>query len=112
LQNVHSEEYFHKLDYSLDLRHHLAESYARQWKDEYADRREAARHTRQGILANPNDFSALSVSPEERRRIYERRFARNQEHTLANPAFGGSSRVSNPAVTAKHPFKLLKCKSL
>src|SRR6185369_517184 len=30
LQNVHSEEYFHKLDYSLDLRHHLVESYARQ----------------------------------------------------------------------------------
>ena len=31
--------------------------------------------TRNGILAYPNDFSALSVSPEERQRIYEERWA-------------------------------------
>jgi len=53
----------------------MAETYARQWKDKYADRREEARNTRNGILANPNDFSALSVSPEERNRIYEERWA-------------------------------------
>ena len=53
----------------------LADSYARQWKDKYANLREEARNTRNGIIAYPNDFSALSVSPEERRRIYEERWA-------------------------------------
>jgi cyclohexanone monooxygenase len=53
----------------------MAESYARQWKDKYADLRHEARNTRNGIIAYPNDFSALSVSPEERRRIYEERWA-------------------------------------
>jgi cyclohexanone monooxygenase len=53
----------------------LAESYERQWKDKYARLRAEARNTRNGILANPNDFSALSVSPEERQRIYEERWA-------------------------------------
>jgi cyclohexanone monooxygenase len=53
----------------------MAESYAKQWKDKYANLRAEARNTRNGILAYPNDFSALSVSPEERRRIYEERWA-------------------------------------
>jgi cyclohexanone monooxygenase len=53
----------------------MAESYAQRWKDKYAQLRGEARSTRNGILANPNDFSALSVSPEERRRIYEERWA-------------------------------------
>ena len=52
----------------------LAESYERQWKDKYADLREEARNTRNGILAYPNDFSALSVSSEERQRIYDERW--------------------------------------
>jgi cyclohexanone monooxygenase len=53
----------------------MTESYARQWKNEYAALRAEARDTRNGIIAYPNDFSALSVSPEERRRIYEERWA-------------------------------------
>jgi cyclohexanone monooxygenase len=53
----------------------LADSYEQDWKDHYASRRTEARGTRNGILAYPNDFSALSVSPEERRRIYEERWA-------------------------------------
>jgi cation diffusion facilitator CzcD-associated flavoprotein CzcO len=53
----------------------LGESYERRWKDQYAELRTQARDTRNGILANPNDFSALSVSTEERRRIYEERWA-------------------------------------
>jgi len=53
----------------------MADSYALQWKEKYAQRREEARNTRNGILANPNDFSALAVSDEERRRIYEERWA-------------------------------------
>jgi cyclohexanone monooxygenase len=53
----------------------MAEAYEHQWKADYAHRRADARETRNGILANPNDFSALSVSPEERQRIYEERWA-------------------------------------
>jgi len=52
----------------------LAESYEQEWKDHYARRRDEARNTRNGILACPNDFSALSISPEERQRIYEERW--------------------------------------
>jgi cation diffusion facilitator CzcD-associated flavoprotein CzcO len=53
----------------------MAKSYERQWKEKYAQLRDEARDTRNGILAYPNDFSALSVSAEERRRIYEARWA-------------------------------------
>jgi cyclohexanone monooxygenase len=53
----------------------LAEGYERKWKDKYPSLRAEARETRNGILAYPNDFSALSVSPEERARIYEERWA-------------------------------------
>ncbi len=53
----------------------LPDSYERQWKDKYAQLRAEARDTRNGIIAYPNDFSALSVSPEERHRIYEERWA-------------------------------------
>jgi cyclohexanone monooxygenase len=52
----------------------MTEPYERQWKDEYAARRAKARDTRNGIIAYPNDFSALSVSPEERLRILEARW--------------------------------------
>ena len=63
-------------NYSIPSRNvPMTEDYARTWKDEYASLRDQARGTRNGILANPNDFSALSVSPEERRRIYEDRWA-------------------------------------
>jgi cation diffusion facilitator CzcD-associated flavoprotein CzcO len=53
----------------------MTEQYARSWKDDYARRRDEARATRNGIIAYPNDFSALAVSPEERRGIYEERWA-------------------------------------
>jgi cyclohexanone monooxygenase len=53
----------------------MVDAYEHQWKADYAHRRADARETRNGILANPNDFSALSVSPEERQRIYEERWA-------------------------------------
>src|ERR1700722_8383715 len=53
----------------------MAEPYEQSWKNDYAHLRDEARGTRNGIIAYPNDFSALSVSPEERRRIYEERWA-------------------------------------
>jgi cyclohexanone monooxygenase len=53
----------------------MTEEYADTWKRDYARLRDEARATRNGILAYPNDFSALAVSPEDRRRIYEERWA-------------------------------------
>ena len=53
----------------------MTDAYERTWKDKYAELRDQARGTRNGILANPNDFSALSLSPEERLRVYEQRWA-------------------------------------
>jgi cation diffusion facilitator CzcD-associated flavoprotein CzcO len=63
-------------NYSIPSRNGpMSEQYEHSWKDDYAKLRQDARVTRNGILANPNDFSALSVSPDERRRIYEQRWA-------------------------------------
>jgi cyclohexanone monooxygenase len=53
----------------------MTEPYEQSWKNDYGHLRDEARATRNGIIAYPNDFSALSVSPEERRRIYEERWA-------------------------------------
>ena len=62
-------------NYSIPSRNvPMTADYANEWKRDYATLRDKARGTRNGILANPNDFSALSVSPEERTRIYEQRW--------------------------------------
>jgi cyclohexanone monooxygenase len=61
----------------------MTEAYAEEWKSDYPARREQARHARTGILNNPNDVSALDVSDEERRRIYEQRWADGGTHFLA-----------------------------
>ena len=63
-------------NYSIPSRNvPMTEEYEQKWKRDYARLRDQARGTRNGILANPNDFSALSVSDEDRRRIYEERWA-------------------------------------
>ncbi|MBN8874804.1 MAG: NAD(P)/FAD-dependent oxidoreductase [Rhodospirillales bacterium] len=54
----------------------MTDEYEQSWKSVYPERRAAARMTRNGVLADPNDFSALSVSEEERQRIYEDRWRR------------------------------------
>ena len=53
----------------------MTADYEQSWKTAYPDRRAEARETRNGILANPNNISALDVSDEERQRIYEERWA-------------------------------------
>lgn len=52
----------------------MTEEYAQSWKSEYPTLREKARRMRTGILNNPNNISALEVSDEERRRIFEERW--------------------------------------
>lgn len=53
----------------------MSESYARSWKDSYPAKRAEARMTRNGILANPLDKSAIETPEAERLTIYEQRWA-------------------------------------
>jgi cyclohexanone monooxygenase len=53
----------------------MTPSYEHKWKSTYPEQRAKARVSRNGVLTNPNDFSALSVSDEERTRILEERWA-------------------------------------
>jgi cyclohexanone monooxygenase len=53
----------------------MSEEYAKSWKDAYPDRRAEARLTRNGILANPNDRSAIETPEPERTSVYEARWA-------------------------------------
>ncbi len=52
----------------------MTPDYESRWKSSYPEQRAAARMTQSGILRNPNDFSALSVSDEERLAILETRW--------------------------------------
>jgi cation diffusion facilitator CzcD-associated flavoprotein CzcO len=61
----------------------MSEAYAQTWKGDYPALREKARHMRTGILNNPNNVSALEVSDEERRRIYEERWASGGTNFMA-----------------------------
>ena len=49
--------------------------YEQWWKSDYPAHRQLARHSRNGILNLPNDKSAMEVSPQERQRTYEERWA-------------------------------------
>jgi cyclohexanone monooxygenase len=48
--------------------------YAQSWKDVYPAKRAEARMTRNGVLANPNDQSAIATPEAERLAVYEKRW--------------------------------------
>jgi cyclohexanone monooxygenase len=52
----------------------MPEAYAKSWKDIYPAKRTEARMTRNGILANPNDRSAIETPETERLAVYEKRW--------------------------------------
>jgi cation diffusion facilitator CzcD-associated flavoprotein CzcO len=52
----------------------MPDAYARTWKDVYPAKRAEARATRNGILANPNDQSAIETPEPERLAVYEKRW--------------------------------------
>ena len=63
-------------NYSIPSRNGpMPQEYEQAWKSVYPVRREEAKQTRNGILANPNDISALALPEDERRAIYEQRWA-------------------------------------
>jgi len=62
-------------NYSIPTRNGpMTPEYEQSWKSDYARLRAEARQTSNGILANPNEFSAMEVSAEERQRILEERW--------------------------------------
>jgi cyclohexanone monooxygenase len=52
----------------------MPEAYAQAWKDSYPAKRAEARMSRNGILAYPNDQSAIETPEQERLAVYERRW--------------------------------------
>jgi cyclohexanone monooxygenase len=52
----------------------MPEAYAQAWKDSYPTKRAEARMSRNGILAYPNDQSAIETPERERLAIYEQRW--------------------------------------
>jgi cyclohexanone monooxygenase len=53
----------------------MPEAYAQSWKTVYPAKRAEARLTRNGVLANPNDQSAIETPETERQTVYEQRWA-------------------------------------
>src|ERR1700712_5095365 len=53
----------------------MSSDYAQSWKSDYPTRRAEARASRNGILAYPNDKSAIETPEPERLTIYEQRWA-------------------------------------
>jgi cyclohexanone monooxygenase len=52
----------------------MPDDYAQSWKDVYSAKRAEARLTRNGVLANPNDKSAIETPEAERLATYEERW--------------------------------------
>jgi len=53
----------------------MTPEYEREWKDNYRQRREIMRYTRVGNFFDQSNLSALEVSEQERRKIFEDRWA-------------------------------------
>jgi cyclohexanone monooxygenase len=53
----------------------MPQAYAQSWKDSYPAKRAEARLSRNGILAYPNDQSAIETPEAERLAVYEQRWA-------------------------------------
>jgi cyclohexanone monooxygenase len=62
-------------NYSIPSRNGpMTPEYEHDWKSDYESFRAAARGSKNGVLTNPNEVSALAVSEEERQQVYERRW--------------------------------------
>ena len=62
-------------NYSIPSRNGpMTADYEQWWKRDYGQKRDEARQSRNGIVQNLNDVSAMDVSAEERRRTYEKRW--------------------------------------
>ena len=83
-------------NYSIPSRNGaMTDDYARSWKDVYAERREAARHTRNGVLARLNPQSAIAVDEAERQAIYEERWREGGTYFMASFGDLATNQASN-----------------
>jgi len=83
-------------NYSIPARNGpMTPDYEQDWKTQYDARRAMARQTRNGILANFNDKSALEDSPEARQRQYEARWVTGGTTFMASYNDLITSKASN-----------------
>ncbi len=52
----------------------MTDAYEAEWKRNYAARRQEMRYAPGGSMKTPNDVSALEVTPEDRRAVYQQRW--------------------------------------
>ncbi len=83
-------------NYSIPSRNGpMTDDYARSWKDGYAESRQAARHTRNGVLARLNPQSAMAAGEAERQAIYEERWREGGTYFMASFGDLATNQASN-----------------
>ncbi|MBU2534154.1 MAG: NAD(P)/FAD-dependent oxidoreductase, partial [Alphaproteobacteria bacterium] len=71
-------------NYSIPSRNGpMTDDYEQYWKRDYPAHRASARLAKNGILADPNDKSAMEVSERERLEVYEQRWAEGGTRFMA-----------------------------
>jgi cyclohexanone monooxygenase len=88
-------------NYSIPTRNcPMTPDYEQSWKSDYKKYRAKARQTKNGVLANPNDLSAMDVSEEERRKIFEKRWEIGGTYFMAAFNDLATNQASNDAAAA------------
>jgi cyclohexanone monooxygenase len=75
----------------------MSPEYERDWKENYPERREIMRHTRVGNFFDQSNLSATEVSEEERRRIFEDRWAVGGTRFMSSFKDIATSQAANDA---------------
>jgi cation diffusion facilitator CzcD-associated flavoprotein CzcO len=85
-------------NYSIPTRNGpMTPEYEQSWKSDYARSRAEARKTKNGVLANLNDMSALDVDETKRREIFEKRWEIGGTYFMAAFNDLATNQASNDA---------------
>ncbi|MDP7547353.1 MAG: NAD(P)/FAD-dependent oxidoreductase, partial [Alphaproteobacteria bacterium] len=88
-------------NYSIPSRNGpMTPEYEQQWKSDYESLRAEARKSRTGVLANPNEVSAMAVSEAERQRVYEERWQVGGTYFMAAFDDLATNQASNDTAAA------------
>jgi len=88
-------------NYSIPSRNSaMTPEYEQQWKSDYESFRDEARKSKNGVLTNPNDVSAMAVSEEERQRVYEARWEEGGTYFMASFNDLATNQASNDTAAA------------
>ena len=83
-------------NYSIPTRNApMTPEYAQSWKSDYAKFRDEARQSRNGVLADLNDNSAVATSEEERQTVYEKRWEDGGTYFMASFNDLATNQASN-----------------